>query len=378
MDFDQEVLDIHSKLKGKVEITAKKKIASMADLSLVYTPGVAVACKAIVAEPKKVWDYTGKGNRVAIVTDGTAILGLGDIGPEAGLPVMEGKAMIFKEFANIDAFPLCLKTKDTEEIINIIKALEPSFAGINLEDISAPRCFEIESRLRAEMNIPVFHDDQHGTAIVVLAGLINATKVAGKKLEDLKIVVSGAGAAGTAIVKLLLESGVLDIVVVDSKGLLSKDRFDLNEVKTELASLTNHQNITGGLDEAVEGRDVFIGVSSGDLLTAKHIQSMATDSIVFALANPNPEIDPSLASSAGALVVATGRSDYPNQINNALVFPGVFRGLLDGKIKNIDIAMEVKVAKALASCVSDPNPHKIIPEIFDEQVVPVVAKAVNN
>jgi malate dehydrogenase (oxaloacetate-decarboxylating) len=303
-------------------------------------------------------------------------LGLGDIGPEAGLPVMEGKAVLFKEFGGVDAFPICLRTKNPDEIVKIVQALEPSFGGINLEDISAPRCFEIEERLKATMSIPVFHDDQHGTAIVVLAGLTNALKIIGKKFEDIKIVIAGAGAAGIACTKILLSRGVKNIILVDSKGIISRERIDLNDSKKKILEVTNPENVSGGLAEAMQGADVFIGVSSPGIVTEEMVRSMNKDAIVFAMANPTPEIMPDAAKAAGARVVATGRSDYPNQINNVLAFPGVFRGTLDAKAKQITEAMKLAAAEALADYVENPTEEKIIPNPLDKNVAKVVAEAV--
>ncbi|MCE9628647.1 MAG: NAD-dependent malic enzyme [Candidatus Vogelbacteria bacterium] len=376
MDIKQAALDFHLKLKGKIEITVKAKVDTREELSLAYTPGVAEPCKEIAADPTKVWDYTGKGNLVAVVTDGTAVLGLGDIGPEAAIPVMEGKALLFKEFAGIDAMPICLRTKNVDEIVMIVKALEPTFGGINLEDISAPRCFEVEERLKADMNIPVFHDDQHGTAVVVLAGLINAVKVSGKDLTTLKVVMSGSGAAGTAIAKILYSQGVKDVVMLDRHGVISSKREDLNEAKKNLLSFTNPTDITGDFNEALVGRDVFIGVSGPGVLTADHVKSMADKPIIFALANPTPEIMPDEAKQAGAYVVATGRSDFPNQINNVLAFPGIFRGALDARARAITEPMKLAAAHALADYVVDPTPDKIIPDPLDKKVTEKVAEAV--
>ncbi len=355
------------------------------DLSLVYSPGVAAPCLAIAENKNKVWKYTMKSNTVAIITDGTAVLGLGDIGPEAALPVMEGKAMLFHKFAHIDAFPICLDTKDTEKIIETIRIISPGLGGVNLEDISAPRSFEIEERLQ-DLGIPVFHDDQHGTAIVVLAGLINACKVVGKKIEDLKVVVNGAGAAGVAIAKLLRCVGsdpnfcvpVKDIVMVDSKGIISKDRTDLNDSKKEIANFTNNSNISGGLKDAIKNADVFIGVSIGKLLNADDIKTMAKDSIIFGLANPEPEIMPEEAYKGGAAVVGTGRSDLPNQINNVLGFPGIFRGALDAKAKIITPKMKYAAAKAIAKCIHNHELRHdlIIPATLNQRVAFDVAEAV--
>ncbi len=376
MDIKQAALDFHRKLKGKIEITVKAKVDTREELSLAYTPGVAEPCKEIAADPTKVWDYTGKGNLVAVVTDGTAVLGLGDIGPEAAIPVMEGKALLFKEFAGIDAMPICLRTKNVDEIVMIVKALEPTFGGINLEDISAPRCFEVEERLKAEMNIPVFHDDQHGTAVVVLAGLINAVKVTGKDLTTLKVAMSGSGAAGTAIAKILYSQGIKDVVMLDRHGVISSKREDLNEAKKNLLSFTNPADITGDFNEALIGRDVFIGVSGPGVLTADHVKSMADKPIIFALANPTPEIMPDEAKQAGAYVVATGRSDFPNQINNVLAFPGIFRGALDARARAITEPMKLAAAHALADYVVDPTPDRIIPDPLDKKVTEKVAEAV--
>lgn len=376
MDFKKEALDFHRKLKGKIEITVKAKVDTREELSLAYTPGVAEPCKEIVEDVNKVWGYTGKGNLVAVVSDGTAVLGLGDIGPEAAIPVMEGKALLFKEFAGIDAVPICLRTKNVDEIVMIVKSLEPSFGGINLEDISAPRCFEVEERLKAEMNIPVFHDDQHGTAVVVLAGLINAAKVVGKDLASLKIAMSGSGAAGTAIAKILYSQGIKDVVMLDRHGVISSKRSDLNEAKKGLLAFTNPSDIGGSFHEALIGRDVFIGVSGPGVLTAEHIKTMANKPIIFALANPTPEIMPDEAKEAGAYVVATGRSDFSNQINNVLAFPGIFRGALDARAKAITEAMKLAAAHALADYVINLNPDNIIPNPLDKKVTQVVAEAV--
>lgn len=360
------------------------EVRTTKDLSLVYSPGVAAPCLAIHEDPDTVWDYTIKGNTVAIVSDGTAVLGLGDIGPHAAIPVMEGKAMLFKKFAGIDAFPICLDTTDTEKIIETVKILAPVFGGINLEDISAPRSFEIERRLQ-DIGIPVFHDDQHGTAIVVLAGLINACKITGKELSDIKVVINGAGAAGIAIAKLLRcvdhERAdacipVKDIIVCDSKGIISMDRGDLNDSKKSLLSFTNHDNKSGDVKEAIKGADVFIGVSVGDLFTREDIKTMAEDAVVFALANPTPEIMPDEAYAGGAAIVGTGRSDFPNQVNNVLAFPGVFRGALDAHAKKISPKMKLAAAYAIADYVKYPRPEYIIPASLDINVASNVAEAV--
>jgi len=378
-----QVLAIHKKAKGKIEIKAKVPLKTHKDLSIAYTPGVAEVSRAIAKNKRKVYDYTIKGNAVAIVTDGSAVLGLGNIGPEAALPVMEGKALLFKKFANIDAFPLCIDTQKTKEIINFVKHIAPGFGGVNLEDISAPRCFEIEKALQG-IHIPVFHDDQHGTAIVVLAGLINATKVLKKKFKDLKIVVNGAGAAGTAITKLLatIRSGhkhckkVKDIIVCDRKGIIYRGRKGLPPHKKALAKITNKKNKKGKLKDALENADVFIGVSAANVLKPAWIKNMNTDPLIFALANPNPEIQPRKAMKAGAAIIATGRSDFPNQINNALAFPGVFRGALDARIHHVNHKMKIAAAEALADCVTRPTHKEIIPSTLDKRVVQKVANAI--
>jgi malate dehydrogenase (oxaloacetate-decarboxylating) len=364
-------------LGGTIEMASKHPIRNRDDLSMVYTPGVARVCEAIAANPEDARRLTVKRNSVAVVTDGSAVLGLGNIGPAAALPVMEGKAALFKRFAGIDAWPLCLDTQDPDEIVSIVKAVSPGFAGINLEDISAPRCFEIEARLREILDIPVFHDDQHGTAIVVLAALTNALRVVGKQIGDVRVVMSGAGAAGTAILRLLLEAGVRDVVVADVEGVIHRDRPHLHESLVWLAEATNKTNLTGGLKEALAGADVFIGVSAPNLLTGEDVATMADGSIVFALANPVPEIDPGEAREHAA-VVATGRSDYPNQINNVLAFPGVFRGLLDAHATQIDDTLLLAAAEAIASAVSDDelNANYIIPSVFHADVHTAVASAV--
>ncbi|MCE3200588.1 NAD-dependent malic enzyme [Paenibacillus sonchi] len=362
---------------GKIEITPKMPIKNREDLSLVYTPGVARVCMAIAEDPGRAYSLTMKRNTVAVVTDGTAVLGLGDIGPEAAMPVMEGKAMLFKQLADIDAFPLCLGTKDPEEIIRVVKAVTAGLGGINLEDISSPRCFEIERRLSAELDIPVFHDDQHGTAVVALAGLLNALKVVGKRLEDCRIVVVGIGAAGVSICRLLLAAGARKLYAVDRAGILHKGQTYDNAEWSWLAEATNPEGLTGGLTEAMQGADVFIGVSSGGILSVDHLKSMAEDNIVFAMANPIPEIEPELAESY-ARVVATGRSDYPNQINNVLCFPGIFRGALDCRAKVVNLEMKLAAAQAIASVVhpDELNEQYIIPSIFNEKVVEGVREAV--
>ncbi|MFA6105525.1 MAG: NADP-dependent malic enzyme [Patescibacteria group bacterium] len=366
----------HRKLKGKIEIISRAKIKNKKDLSLAYTPGVAEACLVIEKNKNEVYELTRKNNLVAVITDGSAVLGLGNIGPEASLPVMEGKCALLKEFAGVDAFPIALKTQDTGEIIKTIVNISPMFGGINLEDISAPRCFEIEKRLGDMLDIPVFHDDQHGTAIVVLAGLINALKVVGKNIDEIKVAINGAGAAGTAIAKLFLDGGVKNIIMVDSKGIISKDRTDLEEEKVFLASVTNKENLIGGLKEAVVKADVFVGVSKPAVLTVEMIKTMNEQAIIFALANPTPEIMPDLAKKAGAAVVATGRSDFPNQINNVLVFPGIFRGLLDSRIKKVTTKMKLSAAIALAGLVKKPSAENILPNVFEKGVSKVIAKSV--
>ncbi|MEK4207004.1 MULTISPECIES: NAD-dependent malic enzyme [Paenibacillus] len=364
-------------LGGKIEITPKMPIKNREDLSLVYTPGVARVCTAIAEDPRKAYSLTMKRNTVAVVSDGTAVLGLGDIGPEAAMPVMEGKAMLFKQLANIDAFPLCLNTKDPDEIINIVKAVSPGFGGINLEDISSPRCFEIERRLAEELDIPVFHDDQHGTSVVAFAGLLNALKVVNKSIENARIVVVGIGAAGVSICNLLLAAGARYIYAVDREGVLRKDLQYDNPEWQKLAAATNPEGIEGGITEVIRGADVFIGVSRGGILTVEHLKSMASDNIVFAMANPTPEIEPDLAEPF-VRVLATGRSDYPNQINNVLCFPGIFRGALDCRARTVNLEMKLAAAKAIASVVhpDELNEQYIIPSIFNEKVVEQVRLAV--
>ncbi len=369
-------LKFHESHHGKIALKSKISIKTKEDLSLAYTPGVAEPCLRIHSNSADVYRYTAKGNLVAVVSDGTSVLGLGDIGALAAIPVMEGKAMLFKVFAGVDAFPVCLDTKDTDELISTVKTLEPVFGGINLEDIGAPRCFEIERRLKTLLDIPVFHDDQHGAAIVALAGLINALKVAGKRFDEIKVVISGAGAAGTATAKILLNEGVRHILVCDSKGIIYKGRDGLNFAKEELAELTNRSDETGTLADAMKGADVFIGLSVGGLVSEEMVRSMASDSIVFPLANPEPEIMPEKARKAGARIVGTGRSDCLNQINNSLGFPGIFRGALDVRARDINEEMKLAAANALASLVSEPSEEHIIPSIFDERVAPSIASAV--
>lgn len=381
MDLMKKSLEMHEHYGGKMEIRSKVPVQDTYDLSLAYSPGVAAPCLEIEKNRSLVYDYTMKGNLVAIVTDGTAVLGLGDIGPEAALPVMEGKALLLKRFANVDAVPVCLDTKDVDEIVRVVKAISPTYGGINLEDISAPRCFEIEDRLRAECNIPVFHDDQHGTAIVVGAGLINANKIIGKDVENMKVVINGAGAAGIAILRIMLQMGYKNIVMCDTKGIIYEGRPEgMNPIKDGIASLTNPEGLRGSLDDALVGADVFIGVSVADLLTEAHIKSMAKDPIVFALANPNPEITPANAKAWGVRIIGTGRSDYANQINNMLAFPGIFRGALDVRATDINESMKLAAVEAIASLVTDEelNEDFIVPSSMDERVAGVVAKAVGS
>ena len=381
MNLKEEALKLHRDNRGKLATKSKVRVATKEDLSLVYTPGVAEVCKEIAADPDKVYDYTFKSNSVAVVTDGSAVLGLGNIGAEASLPVMEGKCVLFKELADIDAFPICLKTQNDREIISIVKNIAPAFGGINLEDIAAPRCFKIEEEL-LNIGIPVMHDDQHGTAIVILAALLNAVKVVNKRIEDLKVVISGAGAAGTAVTKLLLCLGidknictsVREIVLCDSKGIIYDGRADLNEFKLQLAKITNRTKRKGTLKDALEGADAFIGVSTANVLTADDLRKMNKDSIVLAMANPIPEIMPDEARKV-AMVVGTGRSDFPNQINNSLAFPGVFRGALDAKATMINNEMKIAAAHALANCIG-PTKDNILPYTLDKHVVPKVAEAV--
>ena len=371
-------LELHAEKVGKIEVNSKVVVENKDQLSLAYSPGVAEPCREIHKDPVNVFKYTSKGNLVAVVSDGTAVLGLGDIGPLAAMPVMEGKAILFKNFANVDAFPICLDTKDVDEIVETVKRIAPCFGGINLEDISAPRCFEIERRLKEELDIPVFHGDQHGTAIVVCAGLINALKCVGKEAKDIKVVINGAGSAGISICKLLLQYGIGDAVLVDRQGALCPGQDWMNPAQAAMAEITNKNKQTGPLTEIIKGKDVFIGVSAPNLVTAEMVGTMAKDPIVFAMANPTPEIMPDVAKAGGATIVATGRSDFPNQINNVLVFPGIFRGALDVRATNITEEMKLAAAKAIASLVTDEelNPEYIIPSPFDKRVCNVVAKEV--
>ncbi|MGI6710528.1 MAG: NAD(P)-dependent malic enzyme [Bacilli bacterium] len=379
-DVNEKSLQLHALHNGKLEVISKVKVENREDLCLAYTPGVAEPCKKIHANQGDVYRYTIKGNTIAVVTDGTAVLGLGDIGPHAAMPVMEGKAILFKQFGNVDAFPICLNTKDTEEIIKTVKYLAPTFGGINLEDISAPRCFEIEKRLKEELDIPVFHDDQHGTAIVVCAALINALKIVDKKIEDINIVVNGAGSAGISIAKLLLQFKAGNVVLVDRIGALQKDAEWMNDAQKDMLkySNVNKNNERGPLVDIIKGKDVFIGVSAGNVLSQEMVQTMAKDPIVFACANPVPEIMPDKALAAGARVVATGRSDFPNQINNVLVFPGIFRGALDVRASDITESMKIAAAYAIADLIKSEELKEdyIIPSIFDKRVSENVAKAV--
>ena len=378
MNYNEMALRMHEENKGKVSVVSKVSVKSREDLSTAYTPGVAEPCRKIRDNKEEVYRYTAKGNLVAVVSDGTAVLGLGDIGPEAAMPVMEGKSILFKEFAGIDAFPICLDTKDPDEIVETVKRLAPTFGGINLEDISAPRCFEIERRLKEELDIPVFHDDQHGTAIVVSAGLTNALRLVNKKFSDAKVVINGAGSAGISICKLLLELGIGDVILVDRKGILAVGEEWMNPAQKEMAEKTNKEQIHGDLKTAMKGRDVFVGVSAPNIVTAEMVSTMADDAIVFAMANPTPEIMPDEAKKGGARVVATGRSDFPNQINNVLVFPGIFRGALDARATDITEDMKIAAVKAIADIIKPEELREdyIIPGAFDERVAKYVAEEV--
>ncbi|AEP01691.1 MAG: malic enzyme-like NAD(P)-binding protein [Heyndrickxia faecalis] len=379
MSLREEALHMHREHKGKLESKSKVTVKNAKDLSLAYSPGVAEPCKMIYDKPETVYEYTMKGNMVAVVTDGTAVLGLGNIGPEAALPVMEGKAILFKSFAGVDAFPICLDTTDIDEIVETVKRLEPVFGGVNLEDIAAPNCFVIEEKLKKEMNIPVFHDDQHGTAIVTAAGLVNALKLVGKEMSEIKVVASGAGAAGIAIIKLLYNFGVRDIIMCDSKGAIYEGRpFGMNKVKFEVAKYTNRDKAAGSLADVIKDADVFIGVSVEGALTKEMVQSMKKDPIIFAMANPNPEIMPQDAKAAGAKVIGTGRSDFPNQVNNVLAFPGIFRGALDVRATHINEKMKQAAVHAIAGLIDEHelNADYVIPRPFDPRVAPAVAAAV--
>ena len=378
MDYAKESLRLHGEWGGKIEVVAKVPVATKEDLSLAYTPGVAQPCLEIQKDVNKSYDLTRRHNLCAVITDGTAVLGLGDIGPEAGMPVMEGKCALFKAFGDVDAFPLCIKSKDVDEIVNTVYMLSGSFGGVNLEDISAPRCFEIERKLKEKCDIPIFHDDQHGTAVITLAGLLNAIKVVGKKKEDVKIVTSGAGAAAIAIVKLLLSAGFENVIMTDRTGAIYEGREGLNWIKAEMAQVTNKEKKAGSLAEVIKGADVFIGVSAPGTMTTEMVKTMADDAIIFACANPTPEIFPEDAKAGGARVIATGRSDFPNQINNVLAFPGIFRGTFDVRASDINEEMKMAAAQALADLISEDelNEDYIIPAAFDERVGPAVAKAV--
>lgn len=378
MNYNEASLELHRRHKGKLSVESVVPIESRDDLSTVYTPGVAEPCRAIAANKDLAWDLTIKGRTVAVVTDGSAVLGLGNIGPEAGLPVMEGKAALFKRFAGVDAFPICLATQDVDEIVETVKRIAPGFGGINLEDIAAPACFEVERRLIEELDIPVMHDDQHGTAVVVLAGLLNALKVVGKKLQDVSVVISGAGAGGMGITHLLFETGMTKLTMIDSKGIIARGREGMNSYKEELAARINPEGRTGTLADALVGADVFIGVSQPGLVTQDMVRTMADKAIVFAMANPIPEIMPDVARAGGAAIVATGRSDFPNQVNNVLAFPGIFKGVLEARLRRITPQMRVAAAHALAKLVPEPTSEKIMPSPFELGLADVVAEAVKH
>lgn len=380
MELKEKALALHRLHKGKLSISTKVPVKTKEDLSLAYSPGVAEPCLKIAEHEESAYEYTSKGNMVAVVSDGSAVLGLGNIGAQASLPVMEGKAILFKEFANVDAVPICLQTNDVDEIVRTVKLLEPSFGGVNLEDISAPRCFEIEQRLIEECGIPVFHDDQHGTAIVTVAGLINSLKVVGKKLDEIKVVVNGAGAAGISIIKLLRKLNVGEIILCDTKGMIYSGREEgMNAIKEEVAKITNSKSLSGTLKEAINGADVFIGVSAAGVLSKEMVQTMNRDAIIFAMANPSPEIMPEEAKDAGAAIIGTGRSDFPNQVNNVLAFPGIFRGALDVGAKVINEEMKIAAAYAIAGMINEEKLTRdyIIPDPFDTNVAHNVAKAVS-
>ncbi|MBA7558473.1 NAD-dependent malic enzyme [Candidatus Atribacteria bacterium 1244-E10-H5-B2] len=380
MNINEEALKLHEENRGKIEVISKTEIKNMHDLAVVYTPGVAEPCRKIHQDVSQVYKYTTKGNMVAVVTDGTAVLGLGDIGPEAALPVMEGKAVLFKHFAGVDAFPICLATKDPDKIVEAVTLIAPGFGGINLEDISAPRCFEIENRLKKILNIPVFHDDQHGTAVIVLSGLINALKIVGKKIDEIKLVVNGAGAAAIAVSKFLMSAGMKNTILCDSKGTIYEGRKEnMNPVKEEMAKVTNREMIKGTLADAIVGADVFIGLSVAGALKPEMVKTMATDPIIFAMANPIPEIMPDEAKAAGARIVATGRSDFPNQVNNCLGFPAIFKGALKVRASQINEDMKIAAAYALASLISEEGLKEdyIIPDAFDSRIVEVESEAVS-
>ena len=377
MDYRKESLKMHQELRGKIEVISRAPVDSEEALSLAYTPGVAEPCLEIQKDINKSYELTRRWNTVAVVTDGTAVLGLGDIGPEAGMPVMEGKCVLFKEFGDVDAFPLCIRSHDVDEIVNTVRLLAGSFGGVNLEDIAAPRCFEIEKKLKACCDIPIFHDDQHGTAVITLAGLINALKLVGKHIDEIKIVTSGAGAAGIAIIRLLISMGLKNVIMTDRQGAIYEGREGLNPIKEEMAAITNKDKISGSLADVIKGADVFIGVSAPGTLTQDMIRTMAKDPIIFACANPTPEIFPDQALAAGAAVVSTGRSDFPNQVNNVLCFPGIFRGALDVRASDINDQMKIAAAYAIAGLVSDDelNAEYILPKAFDPRVKEAVARA---
>lgn len=374
-DIYQKSLEMHKKFQGKLSTTSLAKLETREDLSWAYSPGVAEPCREIQKDETKMYDYTLKSRTVAVISDGSAVLGLGNIGHKASMPVMEGKCVLFKEFAGVDAFPIIVKTQDTEEFIQTVKNIADTFGGINLEDISSPRCFEIEERLKAELDIPVMHDDQHGTAIVTLAGLINACKITNRNFSDLKIVINGVGAAGTAIAKLLMLYGAKDVIMVDSNGAIFEGRENLNSEKSQIAKITNQNKISGKLADVIIGRDIFIGVSVAGALTPEMVSTMAKDAIIFAMANPTPEIMPDLAKSAGAKIIGTGRSDFPNQVNNVLAFPGIFKGVLKYNKKQITDEMKIKAAEAIANYITNPNEDQILPNPLDKGVANVVAEA---
>ena len=380
MSIDEKAIFLHKQWNGKIETCAKAPIKGREDLSIAYTPGVAAPCRIIAEDKDAAYTYTLKANTVAVVSDGSAVLGLGNIGPEAAMPVMEGKCVLFKEFGGVNAFPICLSTQDTDEIIAAVKAIAPTFGGINLEDISAPRCFEIEERLKKELPIPVFHDDQHGTAIVVLAGIINGLKVVGKEKEDCRVVVNGAGSAGIAITKLLLRYGFKHVMMCDREGIIGKDYPGLNWMQKQMTEVTNLENRTGSLADALVGADIFVGVSAPNIVSAEMVSSMNRDAIIFAMANPTPEIMPDVAKAAGAKVVGTGRSDFPNQVNNVIAFPGIFKGALEGRATQITEEMKLAAANALANLVDSEQLSEdfILPEAFDPRVAQVVSQAVKD
>ncbi|MBE7014573.1 MAG: NAD-dependent malic enzyme [Ruminococcaceae bacterium] len=378
MDIKEKALKAHEEWGGKIEVISRAKVENKDDLSIAYTPGVAEPCLKISEDVSLSYKYTRRSNMVAVITDGTAVLGLGDIGPEAGMPVMEGKCVLFKTFADVDAFPLCVRTKDVDEIVFIVEKLAGSFGGVNLEDISAPRCFEIEKKLKEKCDIPIFHDDQHGTAVVTLAAMMNALKYVKKDISEIEVVVNGSGAAGIAITKLLMSMGLKKVILCDTKGAIYKGRDNLNPIKEEMAEISNLELKKGSLKDVIVGADVFIGVSAPGILTADMVKSMAKDPIVFAMANPTPEIMPDIAKEAGVKIMGTGRSDFPNQINNVLAFPGIFRGAFDAKATDINDEMKIAAAKAIAGIIKDEEitPEYVIPAAFDERVAPAVAKAV--